>query len=743
MKNSLLIFLLSFISSYSQTSTIDSLMKSLEKNNQDSLKVKSLITLSNALMEESEFDKALEFAEQAESLSQKIMYRNGMALSYNCLGNIYDYKGDFNKALEYHQKGLDIKTKMNDKKGMASSYGNMGNIYKEQSNYPKALEYYDKCYKISEATNDLRSMALALNNTGNVYILKAEYPKALDYHLKALKIREKNSDKKGIGYSYSNIGLIYDYQLNYKKAKEYYTLALKIREELDDRYGMANAYNSLGGVCEEEGDLLGALDYFEKSLKIREEIGDKYGLSVSLNNIGTIYEEQNKYTEALIYFNKALKIKEELEDKNGISTSYYNIGKLFLSLKKHNEAVKCFDKVVSISKEIGATDNIRYGYEGLAESYSALGNYKEAYKNHILFKELTDSIFNIENSKEIGDLKTNFEVEKKEAELKIKTQAEKEKLIAVSAERDKRQQVIIFSVIGVLIIVIVFSSFLYNRFVLTRKQHKIIEVQKKEVEVQKEVIEEKQKEVMDSIHYARRIQRALLASDSFLNSVLHNYFIYFNPKDVVSGDFYWATKSHGKFYLAIADSTGHGVPGAFMSLLNMSFLNEAINEKGLEKTNEILGHTRKRLIKALAEDGSEEGGKDGMDCSLMCFDFENLILEFSCANNPLLIIRDGEVIHTASDRMPVGRSPREAELFTLHKFPLMKNDLVYAFTDGYPDQFGGPKGKKYKYKQLEEKLLSMHLESVTDQKNSLKTEFETWKGNLEQVDDVLMFGIRI
>lgn len=184
------------------------------------------------------------------------------------------------------------------------------------------------------------------------------------------------------------------------------------------------------------------------------------------------------------------------------------------------------------------------------------------------------------------------------------------------------------------------------------------------------IFELEQKEIVDSIIYVRRIQNALLASKSLLNKHLKNYFIYFNPKELVSGDFYWATALNNKFYFMIGDSTGHGVPGAFMSLLNINFLNEAINEKGIEKTNEILNYVRNKLILSLAEDGSQDGGKDGMDCSLLCFDFEKMVLEFACANNPVIIISNGGLTEYKADRMPVGKSPKDEIQFTSTKVKL-------------------------------------------------------------------------
>lgn len=281
-------------------------------------------------------------------------------------------------------------------------------------------------------------------------------------------------------------------------------------------------------------------------------------------------------------------------------------------------------------------------------------------------------------------------------------------------------------------------------FLLFERSRKL----RKKVESQKDIIEKSKKEILDSINYAKRIQYSLLASDSLLNENLPNHFLFFKPKDVVSGDFYWGYKvvsssAVENFILATADSTGHGVPGAIMSMLNISCLNESINADKLTQPADILNATRKKIIEHLSNDGSAEGGKDGMDCSLVSFDFENKKLIYAAANNPVWIIRDKTFIALAADRMPVGKHDKDSVPFTQHEFDLQSGDMVYTLTDGFPDQFGGPRGKKFMYKQLENLLISISHESMEIQKQKLEDVFENWKGDLEQVDDVCVIGVKI
>ena len=261
---------------------------------------------------------------------------------------------------------------------------------------------------------------------------------------------------------------------------------------------------------------------------------------------------------------------------------------------------------------------------------------------------------------------------------------------------------------------------------------------------QKHELEHKNKEIVDSINYAQRIQKSLLASDQLLQKNLKDYFVFFQPKDIVSGDFYWGAElSDKRFALVTADSTGHGVPGAIMSMLNISCLNEAIEGQKLLQPKDILNYTRYKVIKHLSNDGSQEGGKDGMDCSLICFDFLNNKFNYSAANNPIWIIRNNELIELKPDKMPVGKHDRDSESFNQNEIELQKGDVIYTLTDGMPDQFGGPKGKKYMYKQLKELLLSISQLPMVQQKEKLFSEFIKWKSDMEQVDDVLLIGVRV
>lgn len=613
---------------------------------------------------------------------------------------------------------------------------------------PKEINFYNE------------NLAIAYNNSGFFYNINSNIPLALLNFHNALRIQEKINDKKNVIYTLINIGAVYHSQnesvsknkrdesmLN--KALEYYVKSLKICEEINDQQTQSRCLNDIGLIYDDLGDSENALFYYYKSLSVSNKIDFKESQGISYNNIGYVLykkalasqsDRDSLFLSAKDIYEKGLKIFKEIHFSIGEVNILQNIGLIYLELKKLDKAQIVADEGFVIARQLGTVDQLKriyYLYYLLYKQKKEGLKTVEMLEKYMLFK---DSMNN-ELTKNIS-LKSQlkYQYEKKEEKIKI----EKMQVELKAKEDDKRHKIIILSVVIGLIIVFVFTVFLYKSLRQNKKANSIITFQKREVETQKHIVEEKQKEILDSINYAQRIQYSLLASDSLLKQNLKDYFLFFKPKDVVSGDFYWGSKlSNDSFVLVTADSTGHGVPGAIMSMLNMSCLNEAINSEKLMEPADILNATRKKVISHLANDGSAEGGKDGMDCSLCVFDFENKILKVAAAHNPVWIVRETEVIEIKPDKMPVGKHDRQEVPFTQHEIQLQIGDVVYTLTDGFPDQFGGEKGKKFMSKNLRELLAANAHLPMYEQKTLLETTFAQWKGDLEQVDDVTVIGVRI
>ena len=265
----------------------------------------------------------------------------------------------------------------------------------------------------------------------------------------------------------------------------------------------------------------------------------------------------------------------------------------------------------------------------------------------------------------------------------------------------------------------------------------------KEVVEQKEIIEEKNKDITASINYAKKIQEAILPDKEIKYRIFPEAFVLFHPRDIVSGDFYWFSEKNGRRLIAAVDCTGHGVPGAFMSMIGNAFLNEIVNERAITQPDLILNELRKLIIKSLKQTGFDGQSKDGMDISILSFDDKNSVVEYAGANNPMWHIRDGKAEKINADKQPIGYYIGNPVPFTNHKIELQKGDSVYIYTDGYADQFGGTHGKKFKYKQMLEIILSMQEKRMLEQEKILLDIFIKWQGELEQTDDVLVIGVKV
>ncbi len=517
-----------------------------------------------------------------------------------------------------------------------------------------------------------------------------------------------------------------------------------------------------------------------KSVELDDTEKQPESVIEALSNLGTAYAEIKNYKKSFEYFDKALKKAEGGPFLSRRSNLFLNKGLLYVLMKDETSAMQCFDESIRIAKQIEDDVQIAYVYAAYAKLKADRQNYSEAEKMYLegleiaeasavselmiqIHQSLSDLYLsmkqpekslrhyksyiekrdyqNIDDAKRTADKQElKFEFDKK----KFEYEKEQEKKNLVIEDEKKMQKIFSYSIATILILTLIFFVFIYNRYKLTQRQKVLISEQKQEVEHQKHIVEEKQKEIVDSINYAQRIQYALLANKKLLDDNLLDYFLYFQPKDVVSGDFYWAQNlSNGTFGLVTADSTGHGVPGAIMSMLNIACLNESIKADQLTEPADILNATRKKIIHHLMHDGSTEGGKDGMDCSLVCFDFKDLKLTYAAANNPVWIVRENKLLVLPADKMPIGKHDKDNVPFKQTEVALQKGDVVYTFTDGYADQFGGPKGKKYKYKQLEELLVSIYEKPMMMQHDVLRQSLNDWKGNLEQVDDVCVIGVRI
>jgi serine phosphatase RsbU (regulator of sigma subunit) len=552
-----------------------------------------------------------------------------------------------------------------------------------------------------------------------------EYPDALNNYASAISIYKKYDLKERAAGVYNNIGKIYKTLDEFKTALSYYFKAANIYKEKDSSNNLRITYNNMGTCYQELKQFASAKHYLYLSLEISQSINDSFYTAIAYHNIGLNHQYQNSFDTSLVYFRKSLSYL------TNITPGIFNLiemGNSFFRKGSIDSSEKYLLKAEQIIHKEGTTDNLVEVAKSLALVYEQKNDFRKAYFYQKLNKHLEDSI----NQQSFRAEVVRTEMEKTYADEKLK-QEYQQRTTEIDNQNKKRllNYTLLALAISIVLVVISLRSYLQKRkanFIISK---------------QKEIVEYKNKEILDSINYAKRIQSAQLTSPHYISEHVAEHFIYYKPRDIVSGDFYWALKQNDIFYFVVGDCTGHGVPGAFMSLLNINLLNEVIIERRIGRPDLILNEIRREIIKTLKNETDEVEIRDGMDCVICAFDFQEMKLHYACANNKFFVARQDELIISFTTKMPVGRSHDDTVPFKLFEMPIEKGDVLYLTTDGYIGQFGGPLNKKFKYARLEQKLLEISHLPISKQHKLIEQTFDTWKGECDQVDDVCVVGIKI
>ena len=635
---------------------------------------------------------------------------------YN-LGDLYSYNGQDNNGITKLKESLQLFRQINDSIGEADCLGNIGSIYEMQGNIGLALDFLNKSLSLSKTINYKESIALNLNDIAFIYTAQGHIEKAIEQYILSSQISKEIEDYETLNSTLINIGATYYKDLkNTNKALEYYNKALNINLKTDNQNGLLYCYNSLGMINYETNNYVKAKKFLLKSLSINNNLDNKEGEIYTYNSIALIYHSEKKNDSALFFAKKALKLSQDYQ----------------------------FPKVIA------------HASGNLMKIYEAQGDFENALKMQRLNITMRDSINN--RSTQISTAESYAKSKYKEQ--KAIDDKKKEKEVSKERELKEKQKVITYSIIFILILVTTFLFFIFNRLAIVRKQKHEIKNQKLATENARQKLEVKNKEINDSINYAEMIQNSVLPS-YLIHNLFPNSFIYFNPKENVSGDFFWLEKNKNMRYFSVADCTGHGIPGAFISMIGTILLNEIYNSKNITQPNLVLDELN-RLIKLTLTDKNGFTIKDGMDISFASLNLETNEVLFSGANNPLWVISkdqykiiNGErytssiqfnnyfFFEIKGDKKPVGEYQIEKPPFTLNKMSISKNDIIYLLSDGYADQFGGKQNKKIKVKNLKNFLLQNAHLSMNTQKSKLHENFINWKGDFEQIDDVTIMGVKV
>jgi serine phosphatase RsbU (regulator of sigma subunit) len=588
----------------------------------------------------------------------------------------------------------------------------------------------------AQTKNLTKSEAFLWNSVGGALMYKGKlYESTLAYH-KAINLYE--SLKIKIPSIYGNLGTVYYIDGDNEKAIYYFKSTIEYLKE-DDYNSKAQVYHNIGTAYIDLKNYKEALIALRISYKNRLKQGKEELLTLTYNQISVAHREMGDIDSANFYVSKSLSIVKE-NDLYSLMYIYENLSIINLKIKNYNEAINYSLKAIEIAEKSNNNLILQSMYNNLSVLYEKVKNLTLSYEYYKKYTSIKDSLFNKEAAQKLVKEQLNFEHEKEKA------LQEKEHLAQIKIEKAKqeKQKIIILTIATGLVLVLFLLYLLFNRFRVIKKQKSIIELQKVQVEKSKFYLEEKNREITDSITYAKRIQNAILPSNKTVKEYLPQSFILYKPKDIIAGDFYWLEHKDDNILFAAADCTGHGVPGAMVSVVCNNGLNRSVREHGLTEPGKILDKTREIVIQEFEK--SEDDVKDGMDIALCSLKYkvgsETAVLQYSGANNPLWIIGEGKIIEIKANKQPIGKYDNVAS-YTTHTIDLQENDSIYLFTDGFADQFGGSKGKKFMYKPFKELLLSIQDKTMDEQKIVLEQHFESWKGNLEQVDDVCVIGIRV
>jgi len=752
-----------------------------EASNQSDKKqqAKTLTKIGSLEVNHENFEKAISYFQRALLIFKDIDDQSAVSKSHENIGKAYSSLYDFQLAQDALKKALFIATTLKDSVQIAnvytllgtlnrsnlgkakeaiSNYNRAAKIYLTQGdstnyawtlnrigncnidlgNYKDAYNLYQKSKSIHTKENNIIGMVAGYNNIGEIFRFQGNYAGALENYLEGLKISRETNDDRSMAILFNNIGIIYYDQTIYNIAVEYFNKSIERGELIKFSEGLVETYTYLGLTNKKRKDYDAAMTYFDNSLNLSEEIGDMLGKAFVLNAIAELYFEKNDLNGSYNYYKKAHDLEKDIQDKSGIVRSMIGMGKVRLSQGQTLLAVQLLTDVLKMAKDLGLNPRVVETYNLLSEAYEKQNRFAISLDFFKKYNKLNDSLQNSKVTQQIEVMQQKFVGEQREKEMQLLLKerelqsAALEKNEAIIKEQSLKQTV---TAIGLVLFLIaaLFGWYGYNE---RRKAFRTLNIQKKE-------IEEKNTNITSSIQYAKRIQRALLISNDYLKKVVPEHFVFYQPKDIVSGDFYWAYLSNdNKAILGVVDCTGHGVPGAFMSMIGMGLLNEIVMEHKLHHPNQILDSLRNGVITSLKQRSGEDTN-DGMDISLSVWDKENNILEYSGANNPIYIVRDGKLKEIKGDKQPIGYFLGRQKPFSLKTEQLQKNDMVYLFTDGFADQFGGKNNKKYKYLQFKKLLTNMAPMEVAEQKQIIEKEFTDWKGNYEQLDDICVLAFRV
>ncbi len=675
------------------------------------------------------------------------------------ISKTYKLIGNVDSELLYLNKAIEFSKKKNLLDNLATAYYQVAFIYIKYNDYSKSIQYLDSALNIAQTLQDSDKLARNYNALGSVYYRMGHYELALTNYQKALEIAEKKNITQGLPSLYANIALIHEKQQDYDLALEYFKKAYDITHQLKVEQAYAPTAMNLAHIYNLVSQYDSAKKYINIALNIVEKTQNSYLMLHCLNILGDIYKNIDSLQLAVEKYSQALDLARKMNIQDVALSAELDIAEVYTKLADTLKSQVYLDKALNYAKEaldislkINALPKENRAYALLSDIYAKKHNYQKAYEYSKKYIETSEELFNQDKLKAIEEMQAKYQTEKQQQQI-VQQQLELEKKDAIV----KKQKAIQWAMaVGGLMLLFILLL-IYTGYRRKKRDNEIITKQNaqlqqanEEIKVQRDILQEQKNQIEEihtqlthSINYAERIQLAAMPSLDTLAEYFDNkYFLLYKPLHIVSGDFYWAKKIKDYIVFTVADCTGHGVPGAFVSMLGIALLNEITQNVDISSTKDVLELMRIRIKIALKQSGDWKDSKDGMDMALCAYNKEKREIEYSGANNPVLLVKkNSEIIKYQPVRNPVGVYFNEKSFESI-TFTVEEGDMLYLFSDGIVDQFGGEDNRKYTIKRFKDLLLKIHSLTCEEQKQAIDTEIMKWKGDHNQTDDITVMGIR-
>lgn len=780
-----------------KTSSFDSAMvyfaKALKTCTTNEQSAQILDNLGTVYKDISRYDSAIVYHNQALKLQQTLGNRDAVATCYKNIGNVYMQMAKYDDALNFYNLSMNEYQLLDDSKSIASLCNNISSAYVGLNKYADALAFLTKAVNIQEKSNDKAGEAYTLNSIGNFYFRLKIYDKAQEYYKQALELRSKLNDKNDIAASQFNIATVHRDLGNYREALKYYNNALELRQQTNNKEAQALIFNAIGGTYKNQKNYSKAIENYQKALDINLAIASPKAIASSYERLGMVFRDtslvsksQTIFSQASLFYSKAIEVYREIGDslnaarvsnfygnlnkdfgkyqeamahytsaktlygKNNLGIAYtiYNQGKL-LQAQHNKNAESLYEKALETANECdekALVCDITYSLYSLKKQENQSAQALNYYEKYVALK---NEIEEDKNKEHIAEMEF-------ESDIKMLEQVNENQQLKIKEEEMKHSQFRIYVIILILILlgIIAFSLLLYRQFTQKKNAYSLLSQKQSELESAyddtkkiNDTLEKKNTQILDSLMYAKRIQKAILPTTDELQSAFPDNFVYYMPKELVSGDFYWLSKTNNYVFFAVVDCTGHGVPGACMSMVGNTLLNQIVNEMNILEPSKILSMLDAEVIKMLRQNEGDETQDDGMAISLIRYDQKKSELVFAGAGQKIFVTTEGEAQAISTSLFSIGGlhalKQHTQTTFEETTVAVKEGTHIYLYTDGYIDQFGSENDERFSSTRFEDMILEMQSMDMAEQYMTVSRRIDAWKGTLPQIDDMLVVGIKL